>query len=118
MEIPSKELKKQASEALERVGLTHKTSSLVEHLSWGEKQRVSIARALVRKPALILADEPTGNLDKENALKILELLISLQKQNTTVIITTHATHLIDSEKEATLIQVDRGQIAVERLGLA
>lgn len=118
MDMPTKELKKNASEALERVGLTHKTSSMVENLSWGEKQRVSIARALVRNPALILADEPTGNLDKENALKILELLTSLQKQNTTVMITTHATHLIDLEKEATLIQVDRGSIVVERLGLA
>ncbi len=116
--ISHKELKQNASEALVKVGLEHKALSKVENLSWGERQRVSIARAVARKPALILADEPTGNLDKDNALNILELLNSFQDQNTTVVITTHATHLIDFKRDTTLIEVDRGSIRMERLGLA
>jgi len=109
-------IKETASNALEKVGMEHKTFSLVENLSWGECQRVAIARAVARKPALILADEPTGNLDQKNAVKILELLTSFKDKNTTVIITTHATHLIDGQIEGKLIRVDRGSIFGERLG--
>jgi len=87
-------------------------------LSWGERQRVAIARAVARKPELILADEPTGNLDKDNALNILELLTSFKDEKTTVIITTHATHLIDHTQDSKLIQVDGGNIHCERLGYA
>jgi cell division transport system ATP-binding protein len=111
------ELKKNADEALERVGLKHKAASLVENLSWGECQRVAIARAVARKPALILADEPTGNLDLANALTILELLESFKDRNTTVIITTHATHLISGTNEVRLLHVNKGRISAgERLG--
>lgn len=110
------DIKKNAGNALEKVGMAHKAFSLVENLSWGECQRVAIARAVARKPALILADEPTGNLDQNNALKILELLTSFKDKNTTVIITTHATHLIDDKKEGKLIRVDGGNICWERLG--
>jgi len=98
------------------VGLEHKALSLVENLSWGESQRVAIARAVARKPVLILADEPTGNLDKENALKILELLTSFVNHQTAVIITTHATHLINAENPCQLIQMDKGSLTWERLG--
>lgn len=112
--IAPKKMKQAASEALDRVGLGHKKSSLVENLSWGEAQRVAIARAVARKPLLILADEPTGNLDHDNALNILELLKSFRNDNTTVIITTHATHLIENEKAVTFIRVDSGKISVER----
>ncbi|HHT64073.1 MAG TPA: ABC transporter, partial [Clostridia bacterium] len=69
------------------------------------------------KPALILADEPTGNLDLANALKILELLESFKDRNTTVIITTHATHLISGTNEVRLLHVNKGRISAgERLG--
>lgn len=102
-------------EALTRVGLKHKEFSLVENLSWGEKQRVAIARAVARKPLLILADEPTGNLDKDNALNILELLNSFKDRKTTVVITTHATHLVDYEKADRLIKIHRGEIYEEGL---
>jgi cell division transport system ATP-binding protein len=107
------QVKESASNALARVGLEHKALSLVDNLSWGECQRVAIARAVARKPKLILADEPTGNLDKDNALKILELLVSLKDKKTAVIITTHATHLIEGEKDARYIQMDRGSISWE-----
>ena len=110
LDIALKEMKKVGKEALEIVGLGHKKDTLVEHLSWGESQRVAIARAIARKPSLIIADEPTGNLDVKNALNILDLLISLKDENTAVIITTHATHLIDRLEEGKLIQVNNGKI--------
>lgn len=108
-------MKEAAAFALARVGLEHKAFSLVEHLSWGECQRVAIARAVARKPALIIADEPTGNLDKENALNILELLSSFKDGNTTVIITTHATHLIEGAKTDGHIRMDMGNMRWEGL---
>lgn len=103
-------LKEEAELALDKVGLKHKAKSLVENLSWGEAQRVSIARAVTRKPSLILADEPTGNLDYENAVKILDLLASFRNENTAVVITTHATHLIEGFKDATFLRVASGII--------
>ena len=107
-------LMENASKALVRVGLEHKAFSPVENLSLGEQQRVAIARAVARQPVMILADEPTGNLDKDNALNILELLASFQDKNTSVIITTHATHLINSAKEIKLITMDKGRMRWER----
>lgn len=112
--IRPKRMKKEAAAALERVGLGHKKYSRVEKLSWGEAQRVAIARAVARKPKLILADEPTGNLDHENAVHILELLKSFRDTDVTVIITTHATHLIEEEENATFIHVEHGKLTVER----
>ncbi len=112
--VRPRRMRLEASAALEKVGLGHKKFSLVEKLSWGEAQRVAIARAVARKPKLILADEPTGNLDHENALHILELLRSFKDTDTTVIITTHATHLIEEEQNATFLHVDGGKITVER----
>jgi cell division transport system ATP-binding protein len=101
------EIKKKSQEALARVGLEHKANTPVENMSWGENQRISIARAIARKPAIILADEPTGNLDKENAIKILDLLSSCKDSNTAVIITTHATHLIP-QNQSRIIRLNSG----------
>lgn len=115
LDISKSQLKENANDALTKVGLSHKSLSLVENLSWGERQRVAIARAVARKPELILADEPTGNLDRDNALNILELLSSFKDINTTVIITTHATHLINSEKNTKLITMDKGSFRWERI---
>jgi cell division transport system ATP-binding protein len=110
LDFTPKEIKENALIVLQRVGLGHKANSLVDNLSWGECQRVAIARAVARKPKLILADEPTGNLDKANSLKILELLVSLKDKDTSVIITTHATHLIEEEKRAKHIRMENGSI--------
>ena len=104
------QLKENAHDAIKKVGLAHKAFSLVEKLSWGECQRIAIARAFVRQPLLILADEPTGNLDKDNALKILELLTSLRNKNSAVIITTHATHLIEANEGARHIVMSDGKL--------
>ncbi len=114
--ISPKHMKMEAISAIERVGLAHKKQSMVENLSWGEAQRISIARAIARKPKLILADEPTGNLDQENARIILDLLKSFKDVDTSVIITTHATHLIEDEQDATFLYVNRGEVTIERRG--
>lgn len=112
--VSPKKTKEVALNALDKVGLSDKKEALVENLSWGQAQRVAIARAVARKPILILADEPTGNLDYDNAIKILEIFKSFRQHDVTVIITTHATHLIEDEKDATFIRVDNGKFTVER----
>lgn len=106
--------RRDALAALERVGLAGKAFTPVEHLSWGERQRVSIARAVARKPRLILADEPTGNLDRDNALHILSLLASFRDGSTTVVITTHATHLIEDFGANVLLGIENGRVSVAR----
>lgn len=118
LNIPYKKMKEYAMEALHNVGLEHKSSSLVEKLSWGENQRVAIARAIARRPSLILADEPTGNLDLENAINIMDLLTSFRDENTTIIITTHATHLIENKEEGTFIRINNGILEVEKKEVA
>jgi len=115
LNVPQRHIKEEAHSALVKVGLEQKRLSLVEHMSWGECQRVAIARAVARKPELIIADEPTGNLDKENALKILELLNSFKNNRTTVIITTHATHLIEGQRSARHLVMENGCMSWERL---
>lgn len=94
LDLSAADMKRQAEESIVSVGLEHKLRQSVDNLSWGECQRVTIARAVARKPALIIADEPTGNLDQNNALQILRLLTAFGNATTTVVITTHATHLL------------------------
>jgi cell division transport system ATP-binding protein len=114
LDIPPNKIKEYAVNALIRVNLEQKIDTMVENLSWGQSQRVAIARAVARKPSLILADEPTGNLDHDNALNILNLLTSFKDNHTTVIITTHATHLIGTESNAAFIEVRDGNITINR----
>lgn len=114
--MTNKNIREEAKEALISVGLEHKMLALVENLSWGETQRVGIARAIARKPALILADEPTGNLDVENAKNILNLLTEVKHKDTAVVITTHATHLIEDIEVGKFVYVKAGNIEVENRG--
>lgn len=87
--VGARERKKKAAGLLESVGLGHKLKSFPRHLSGGEQQRVSIARALANSPRLILADEPTGNLDEKNSAEIMKLLARLHEGGATIIMVTH-----------------------------
>ena len=116
LDIPKRQMLDNAKNALAKVGLEHKASVMVEKLSYGEAQRVAIARAVARKPSLILADEPTGNLDYDNAINIMNLLYTFKDKNTAVLVTTHATHLIDNFGDASIIRVEAGRINVEHRG--
>ena len=88
-EISYAQGKKMALEALEQVGLAHLAKERVSHLSGGERQRVAIARAMAKRHDILLADEPTGQLDTETALHIMQLLQAIQKSGTTLLVATH-----------------------------
>lgn len=93
---PKREIKKRIFYALSEVGLAHKQTNMPHELSGGEKQRVAIARAIINEPFLILADEPTGNLDPETAEEILSILKKINSRGTTVLFATHNYELIRS----------------------
>jgi len=92
--IPRKELRRRVFNALRMVNLHHKMWDYPSHLSYGEQQRIAIARAVVNHPKIILADEPTGNLDTELAFEIMSLFSEINKKGATVIICTHDRELI------------------------
>lgn len=92
----SKEVKRRASEVIERVGLEKREKDSILALSAGEQQRVAIARALIHHPPLLLADEPTGDLDAQMTIEVMEIFTDLQRKGTTIVFATHHTELIES----------------------
>ena len=98
-----KEIKERVVEVLEKVGMLKKTQKMPHELSGGEQQRVVIARAILNNPKIILADEPTGNLDPETSVEILHLLLEMNKEGKTIVMATHDYALISKYKTRTLI---------------
>lgn len=92
MHIPAKERKEKVKEILQRMKMSHRAGHFPQQLSGGQQQRVAIARAVIARPQLILADEPTGNLDSKNGMEVMELLSELHREGTTVIMVTHSEH--------------------------
>ena len=90
MGIPANERKRRIEEAMDRMAISHRSKHFPQQLSGGQQQRVAIARAVVGNPKLILADEPTGNLDSKNGKEVMELLTELNKEGTTVVMVTHS----------------------------
>ncbi|MBO1680704.1 cell division ATP-binding protein FtsE [Bittarella massiliensis (ex Durand et al. 2017)] len=93
-DTPYREIRKRVPFVLDLVGLIHKAKNMPNELSGGEQQRVALARALVNKPALIIADEPTGNIDPEMSMEIVDMLDSINKVGTTILMVTHEHELI------------------------
>ena len=114
--IKGEERKKRVAETLERMGISHRAGHYPNQLSGGQQQRVAIARAVVCKPGLILADEPTGNLDSKNGKEVMELLRELNREGTTVVMVTHSQR--DASYADRIINLFDGQIVdslVERM---
>ena len=99
------------SDMLERVGLTHRSLALPATLSGGEQQRVAIARAVIGRPDVLVADEPTGNVDPEMALKLLRLFEALNRLGTTVVVATHDVHLLRKVPDSLIMRLDKGMLA-------
>ncbi len=107
------DIKKRVPEVLEIVGLHKQFRQFPHQLSGGERQRVAIARALVHKPSLIVADEPTGNLDPKTAQELIELLLKINREGTTIVLTTHNKGLVDFIQRR-VITLEDGRIINDR----
>jgi cell division transport system ATP-binding protein len=113
----NKEIRRKVLDMLEAVGLEHKAESSPQRLSGGEQQRVAIARALVNDPAILLADEPTGNLDHDMTLEIMNLLADVNARGTTVLVATHDQGLLERYQKRTLI-LKEGRVFAEETSFA
>ncbi|MDD4062598.1 MAG: ATP-binding cassette domain-containing protein [Candidatus Pacebacteria bacterium] len=113
--FPDKEIEKNVPELLELVGLESKTYHYPEELSGGEKQRVAIARALVCNPDVILADEPTGNVDPYYTMDIVNLLLKINEKGTTILFATHDKDIVNS-LDKRVLTLDDGHIVRDEMG--
>ncbi len=112
---PEANIKKRVPWLLELVGLTDKSERYPTELSGGQQQRVAIARAIANNPDIIIADEPTGNIDPEMSIEIMELLFSLNKLGKTIIVITHERALVNHYKQR-VIAIDNGEVISDRNG--
>jgi len=108
--VKKKEIKKRILNALNEVGLAHKQNKMPSELSGGEKQRLAIARAIINEPKIILADEPTGNLDPQTSIEILNLLKKVNRRGTAVIIATHDYDIVKNNPDEKILKIDNGKI--------
>jgi len=108
LNTPSKEIKRRVNDALSDVGLLHRRKSMPSEISGGEKQRVAIARAMVNEPSLILADEPTGNLDPETSMEIVEILKKINQKGTALLFATHNYDIV-KKAGAKIIKLENGK---------
>ena len=108
LKLDKEEKNKRVDEALQRMGISHRGRHYPSQLSGGQQQRVAIARAIVGRPGLILADEPTGNLDSKNGSEVLELLTDLHREGATIIMVTHSQR--DAAQADYIINLFDGQI--------
>ncbi|MDO4958644.1 MAG: ABC transporter ATP-binding protein [Prevotellaceae bacterium] len=115
MGVPKKERKEKVLEVLRSVNMSQRAHHMPNQLSGGQQQRVAIARAIISKPKLILADEPTGNLDSKNSLEVMEMLTQLNAEGTTIIMVTHSQH--DATYADRIINVYDGQVVDSVSGL-
>lgn len=109
IETPKKEIKPRVMEVLELVRLKHKARSLPDQLSGGEQQRVAIARAIVNNPSIIIADEPTGNLDPDTSMDIMQTLLEINRRGTTVVMATHNKEIVNTVRKR-VIAIEAGRI--------
>jgi len=108
--VSERDLQRPVAEMLEWVGLSHRSSARPATLSGGEQQRVAIARAVIGRPEILVADEPTGNVDPEMAARLLYLFDNLNKLGTTMVVATHDLHLLSRIGSATMMRLDDGKL--------
>ncbi|WP_027364968.1 cell division ATP-binding protein FtsE [Desulfotruncus alcoholivorax] len=111
----NKEIKKVVPMVLRMVGLEKKANMLPAHLSGGEQQRTSVARAIVNNPILLLADEPTGNLDPDNSWELMKLFLDINRRGTTIVMATHAWDIVDEMKRR-VIALSNGTVIRDEEG--
>lgn len=111
----SRDIRKRVPEVLNEVGLNYKAKMYPRQLSGGEQQRVALARALANHPLILIADEPTGNLNPKTAMEIMEILDEINRMGTTIIMATHAKDIVDVMKKR-VIEVQDGNIIRDEVG--
>ena len=109
--VPERDIIKPVSDMLEWVGLDQRAQARPATLSGGEQQRVAIARAVIARPEVLVADEPTGNVDPDMALKLLRLFEALNRLGTTVVVATHDVHLLKKVPDSLIMRLDRGRLS-------
>ena len=109
--VPEKDVARPVADMLEWVGLQDRMHARPAQLSGGEQQRVAIARAVIGRPEMLVADEPTGNVDPEMALKLLRLFEALNRLGTTVVVATHDVHLLKKVPESLIMRLDKGRLS-------
>ena len=109
--VSEADLQRPVADMLEWVGLGHRSDARPSTLSGGEQQRVAIARAVIGRPDILMADEPTGNVDPDMAVKLLRLFEALNRLGTTVVVATHDVHLLKKVPESLIMRLDKGRLS-------